>query len=84
MRLSGLGLVPVVLCLSFTEDLSPLTGGLHIRVVHPGGYMSEFYRCYAEYLERMLDETDDLACVAEETVTEEANVAVLEEWAYLA
>jgi hypothetical protein len=46
--------------------------------------MSEFYRCYAEYLERMLDETDDLACVAEETVTEEANVAVLEEWAYLA
>jgi hypothetical protein len=43
--------------------------------------MSEFYRAYSEYLERMLDETDELAAVAAETVPDEANVPLLEEWA---
>jgi len=46
--------------------------------------MSEFYRMYAEYLERMLEETDEFACVAEETIPEDANLALLEEWAYVA
>ncbi len=46
--------------------------------------MSEFHIAYAEYLERMLHASDDIACVAVETVPDDVNVPVLEEWAYLA
>ena len=46
--------------------------------------MSELYISYAEYLERMFEQSDDFACVAEETVPEDANIPVLEEWAYMA
>ena len=39
---------------------------------------------YTEYLERVFLSSDELACVAEETVPEDTNLALLEEWAYLA
>ena len=45
--------------------------------------MSALYDAYAEYLERMLDSTDELACVAEETIPDDANISLLEEWAYV-
>ena len=43
--------------------------------------MSDFYNLYASYLERMLDESDDLTLVDEATVPDEVNWPVLEEWA---
>ena len=46
--------------------------------------MSELYVVYSEYLERMLSESDDLTCVAEETVPEDINWPAFEEWAYVA
>ena len=44
-------------------------------------HMSELYVAYAEYLERMLDASDELAFVLEDTVPEDVNVPVMEEWA---
>ena len=38
---------------------------------------------YAEYLERMLQQSDDLAVVISDTVPDSANVPVLLEWADL-
>ena len=43
--------------------------------------MSALYEAYAEYLERMLDESDELALVSEETVPEGVSLPLLEEWA---
>ena len=48
-----------------------------------GGRVSELYTAYAEYLERMLDESDDLAVVISDTVPDSANLPVLLEWADL-
>ena len=45
--------------------------------------MSEFYSAYSEYLERMLDETDDLVFVLKDTVPEDANTPLLQEWAFV-
>ena len=36
---------------------------------------------YREYLERMIDETDDLALVDETTVPDDINLPAVEEWA---
>ncbi len=43
--------------------------------------MSEFYVAYAEYLERMLSESDEMSFVLEDTVPEDINVPLMEEWA---
>ena len=43
--------------------------------------MSELYTAYADYLERMLDESDELTLVDEATVPDSINWPVLEEWA---
>ena len=39
---------------------------------------------YAEYLERMLQKTDELSVVDEDTIPWDANVPVVEEWADIA
>ena len=46
--------------------------------------MNEFYTAYAEYLERMVGQTDDLVTVDIDTVPEEANYPLLWEWADVA
>ena len=43
--------------------------------------MNDLYTTYAEYLERMLDQTDDIAYVIEDTVPDDCNIPVFEEWA---
>jgi hypothetical protein len=43
--------------------------------------MTEFYRAYAEYLSRMYDQSDELVVVDEETIPDDCNRAVMEEWA---
>ena len=43
--------------------------------------MNEFYTAYAEYLERMLAQTDEIAHVIEDTVPDDCNLPVFEEWA---
>ena len=43
--------------------------------------MNEFYIAYSEYLERMLQQSDELVVVDEETIPIECNRAVMEEWA---
>ena len=45
------------------------------------GQMTEFYRAYGEYLERMLQQSDELVLVDEETIPYDCNRAVMEEWA---
>ena len=55
---------------------------LFLHVISTCHYMNDFYIAYSQYLERMLDKSDDLVCVAEETIPEDANIAVFEEWAY--
>ena len=47
-------------------------------------YMSELTIAYAEYLERMLGQTDDLVIVDVDTVPEDANYPLLLEWADVA
>ena len=42
--------------------------------------MSELYSAYAEYLERMLDDSDDLTLVDPESVPEGIDLTLLEEW----
>ena len=44
-------------------------------------HMSDLYVAYAEYLERMLSESDELAFVLADTVPEDVNVPLMEEWA---
>ena len=46
--------------------------------------MTELYSAYADYLERMLDESDDLVILASETIPEWASIAHIQEWAELA
>jgi hypothetical protein len=43
--------------------------------------MTEFYIAYSEYLERMLQQSDELVLVDEETIPIDCNRAVMEEWA---
>lgn len=43
--------------------------------------MSAFYEAYAEYLERMLEETADLVPVDETTVPDDVNLPAVQEWA---
>jgi len=43
--------------------------------------MTEFYIAYGEYLERMLQQSDELVLVDEETIPIDCNRAVMEEWA---
>ncbi len=43
--------------------------------------MTEFYTAYAAYLERMLQQSDELVLVDEETIPIDCNRAVMEEWA---
>ena len=43
--------------------------------------MSALYEAYAEYLERMLDESDELSLVDEATIPEGVSLPLLEEWA---
>ena len=43
--------------------------------------MSALYEAYAEYLERMLQQSDELTPVDESTVPDEVNWPVLQEWA---
>lgn len=43
--------------------------------------MNAFYTAYSEYLERMLDQSDTLVIVDEETIPYDCNRAVMEEWA---
>lgn len=45
--------------------------------------MSALYEAYAEYLERMLLESDDLTLVDETSVPEDVSLPLLEEWAQL-
>ena len=42
--------------------------------------MSELYKAYAEYLERMLEDSDDLTQVDPESVPEGLDLTALEEW----
>ena len=67
-------------CLHECIGSCPLTGALSTDVVCMM-HMSELYVAYAEYLERMLDASDELAFVLEDTVPEDVNVPVMEEWA---
>lgn len=43
--------------------------------------MTELYRAYAEYLERMLEESDELALVSSNTIPDWVNLPLFEEWA---
>jgi hypothetical protein len=43
--------------------------------------MNEFYTAYAAYLERMVEQSDELVLVDEETIPIDCNRAVMEEWA---
>jgi hypothetical protein len=43
--------------------------------------MSEFYTAYAEYLERMLLESDELTPVLEDTVPDWVSLPLVQEWA---
>ena len=43
--------------------------------------MTEFYQAYSAYLERMLQQSDELVLVDEETIPIDCNRAVMEEWA---
>ena len=43
--------------------------------------MNEFYTAYAAYLERMIEQSDELVVVDEETIPYDCNRAVMEEWA---
>ena len=45
--------------------------------------MSALYEAYAEYLERMLDESDDLTLVDSTSVPADVNIPLLLEWAEL-
>lgn len=45
--------------------------------------MSALYEAYAEYLERMFAESDELALVDALSVPDTANLPVVEEWAIL-
>ena len=45
--------------------------------------MSELYTAYAEYLERMLQESDDLVIIDSTTVPDWVNVPLMEEWSDL-
>ena len=44
----------------------------------------ELQYAYAKYLERMLQKTDELSVVDEDTIPWDANVPVVEEWADIA
>ena len=46
--------------------------------------MSALYDAYAEYLDRMLDESDDLTLVDSTSVPADVNIPLLLEWAELA
>ena len=61
--------------------LTALTGGISIGVIHPGAHMSALYTAYAEYLERMLDESDELVLVDIDTVPADADWDRVAEWA---
>ena len=43
--------------------------------------MSALYEAYAEYLERMLQESDELELIAQETIPDGISLPLLEEWA---
>ncbi len=43
--------------------------------------MSELYVAYSEYLERMLDASDEMSFVLADTVPEDVNIPLMEEWA---
>ena len=43
--------------------------------------MNDFYTAYADYLERMLDQSDEIAYVIEDTVPNDCNMPLFEEWA---
>ena len=45
--------------------------------------MSELYIAYAEYLERMLGDSDELAQVIADTVPDDVCIPALQEWAEL-
>ena len=59
---------------------SPLTGGFFTCGLY-GDNMSALYEAYAEYLERMIEETDDLPTVDLFTVPTDVNLVTLSEWA---
>ena len=44
--------------------------------------MTELYTCYASYLDRMIEQSEDLVCIAEETIPSDVNLPLLEEWGY--
>ena len=43
--------------------------------------MNEFYHFYALYLERMYEQSDEIAYVIEDTVPNDCNIPLFEEWA---
>ena len=44
-------------------------------------YMNEFYTAYAEYAERMFQQSDELVMVDESTVPDDVNWPLMTEWA---
>lgn len=61
-------------------EITPFIRGFFL-CVHREDNMTEFYRAYSEYLERMLQQSDELVVVDEETIPYDCNRAVMEEWA---
>ena len=43
--------------------------------------MEALYKAYADYLDRMYEETDDLVLVDETTVPDDVNLPAVQEWA---
>ena len=60
--------------------LSPLTGGVSLCTLYLDN-MSELLTAYAEYLERMFLESDELATVDIFTVPTNVSLTLLQEWA---
>ena len=42
--------------------------------------MNDFYTAYAEYLERMYDESDELVLIIEDTIPDTINLDRILEW----
>lgn len=64
------------------NDLIPPIGGFSLCVPRKRE-VSELYVAYASYLERMLEQTEELTPVWRDSVPDTVNLPVLEEWSDL-